>query len=356
MRNNAYVQMKNRLVKKAKSNKKPLLAQFELTARCNLDCKMCYVHTQNNAEALRKELSTDQWKKIFDEAYDSGLLYASLTGGECLLRKDFKDLYLHLWNKHIYITVMTNGTLLNNDYVEFFKQYQPDMVQISIYGSNDDGYLSVTGHTGFDKVMNAITSLEEAGIDVRVVTTPNKYMGDDFVNILKLCQERKFHLTDTNIYLRPNREDPDKDDYYLSDDEIFDLYKRRAELKKTLVPVNITPEPSSVAISEPTKGLICNAGSCFALVSWDGMMYPCIAVMEKGANVVELGFACAWHETVKVASEIVLPSECVGCAYDKTCPKCPAYRVTDFYSGHCNPAVCNMTRRLVSAGIKKLNI
>ena len=354
MRNNDYIQIKNRLIKSAKINKTPLLIQFELTARCNLDCKMCYVHTQNNMEALRKELSTEQWISIFDEAYNNGLLYATLTGGECLLRKDFKELYLYLWNKHIYITVMSNGTLLNDDYIEFFKKYRPDMIQISIYGSNEEGYLNVTGHTGFNKTLNAINALSDAGIDVRVVTTPNKYMGDDFISILKLCRDKGYNLTDTNIYLRPNRDDPGKDDYYLSDDEIFDLSKKRAELSRTLIPVDNPPEPSTAVTQEAGKGLVCNAGNCYALVSWEGLMYPCIAVMENGANILELGFSGAWQETIRVASEIVLPSECVGCPYDKTCAKCPAYRVSDLHSGHCNPDVCQMTRRLVAAGVKKL--
>ena len=79
-----------------------------------------------------------KWKRIFDEACACEMQYATLSGGECLVRKDFKELYLHLWNKQIMITVMTNGTLLNDEYVEFFKTYQPDMIQISLYGSNED--------------------------------------------------------------------------------------------------------------------------------------------------------------------------------------------------------------------------
>ena len=183
MRSAAYVQMRKRLVDLAKSKKQPILGHFELTARCNLDCKMCYVHTQDNAKALRNELSTDQWKRIFDEAYDMGLLYATLSGGECLLRKDFKELYLYLWNKHVKVSVFSNGVLIDDEYVDFFKKYPPDYIQISIYGSNNDGYFSVTGQRVYDKVVASINALDEAGVDVRVVITPSKYMGDDYINV-----------------------------------------------------------------------------------------------------------------------------------------------------------------------------
>lgn len=354
MQNQAYLQLKQRLIKSAKKKKKPLLLQFELTARCNLDCKMCYVHTQNNSDLLHRELTTEQWKAIFDVAYENDMLYATLTGGECLLRKDFKELYLYLWNKHVYVTVMTNGTLISDDYIDFFKRYRPDMIQISLYGSNEDGYLSVTGHKGFEKTINAITALQNANIDVRVVTTPNKYMGNDFIDIIKLCNEKGFVLTDTNISLRPTRDDPMKDDYYLTDDEIFELSKQRAELKRHLDPLDFTPEPMGARIEDAGKGLVCNAGNCYALVTWEGIMYPCIAVMDEGASILELGFVEAWNQTIINAANVVLPKECVGCAYDKTCPKCPAYRVNDLKSGHCNPSVCNLTRRLVAAGVKKL--
>ena len=71
-----------------------------------------------------RELTTEQWKRIFDEAYDAGMMFATLTGGECLLREDFRELYLHLWNKRVMVTVLTNGYLINDDYVAFFEKYQ----------------------------------------------------------------------------------------------------------------------------------------------------------------------------------------------------------------------------------------
>lgn len=355
MRSKEYAQIKNEFVKAAKENKRPLLAHFELTARCNLDCKMCYVHNQNNAECLKKELTTEQWKHIFDEAYDHELLYASLSGGECLLRKDFKELYLHLWNKHIFVTVLTNGTLLNDDYVEFFKTYPPDTIRVSLYGSSEEGYLNVTGHKGFEKAVAAVTALKEAGIDVRVTSTPSKYMQDDYINILRLCKEKGFYVDLNELLLIPNREDSDKDDYYLTQEEIFSLSKRQAELYGSLVPVENTPEPCGSMCIPPVRGLTCSGGTCTAVVTWEGKMYPCLnAMVGEGPSLLEMSYKEAWEKTVKAASEVVYGVECVGCPYDKTCPKCPGFRLKDLHSGHCNPEICQLTRKLVAAGVKKL--
>ena len=66
MRSKAYLKMRERLVSAARREKKPIIGHFELTARCNLDCKMCYVHTQDNAVAQKKELPfVKKHRKLF---------------------------------------------------------------------------------------------------------------------------------------------------------------------------------------------------------------------------------------------------------------------------------------------------
>lgn len=355
MQNNAFKQMKDRLVRAAKLQRKPILGHFELTARCNLDCKMCYVHNQDNAEALLRELSTEQWKKIFDDAYANEMLYATLSGGECLIRKDFKELYLHLWNKRVMITVMSNGTMINDDYVEFFKAYPPELIQISLYGSSEDGYLALAGHKGFEKAIAAISALKEAGLDVQVAVTPCKYMKDDFIDILRLCKEKGFVVPPVDIMLAPNRDDPEKDDYYLTVDEMFSLSKQRMELYGVLTPVENTPEPCGPMCEAPAQGLTCNAGNCLATITYDGKMYPCANAMVGGVSLLEMSYADAWEATKRAADQIQQAVECVGCAYEKTCSKCPTFRLQDFYCGHCKPEMCEMTRKLVAAGVKKLD-
>lgn len=354
MRTASYKQMRDRLVSISKERKCPVLGHFELTSRCNLDCKMCYVHTNNSLDISQRELSTDQWKRIFDEAYDLGMVYASLSGGECLLRKDFKELYLHLWNKHVYVTVLTNGTLLNDEYVEFFKTYMPDMIQISLYGSSEEGYLNVTGHKGFEKAINAISALEAAGIDVRVAVTPSKYMGDDFIKIYELCIERGFYAPFMEILLIENRDNPQKSDYFLSQEDIISLSIRRHELKKPVVPFLDAPSFCGPLNKPAKKGLVCNAGNCLATVTWDGYMHPCFNAMIEGVSLLDHSYADAWNQISKAASEIVLGVECSGCVYNETCPKCPSIRLKDYTSGHCKTSVCELTYKLVLSGVKNI--
>jgi MoaA/NifB/PqqE/SkfB family radical SAM enzyme len=356
MQSPAYKLMRERLLKAAKAKRVPLVVHYELTARCNLDCKMCYVHTQDHSAAKQKELSTDQWKQIFDDACSCGMQYADLSGGECLIRKDFKELYLHLWKKNVLITVMTNGTMLDAEYVEFFKTYMPDMVQISLYGSSEKGYLSLTGHKGFEKARAAVVALQEAGVDVRVASTPSRYMTDDYIETIRMSKDCGFNVSLSEPYLISNRENPSKDDYFLTIDESVDLMVRGAKLFKTVTPVAVTPEPGGCMCEEPRIGLTCNAGNCLATITYDGRMYPCSnALIGEGCSLLEMSYAEAWDKTKALVDTVKHGIECVGCPYDKLCPKCLTFRLKDLHSGHCNPEVCELTRKLVAAGVKKLD-
>jgi MoaA/NifB/PqqE/SkfB family radical SAM enzyme len=66
----------------------PLRYTLELTYRCNLDCRFCYV-----GEKVREdELSTKEWLDIISQIPSFRLI--TFVGGEVFLRKDFKTILL----------------------------------------------------------------------------------------------------------------------------------------------------------------------------------------------------------------------------------------------------------------------
>lgn len=350
-----YMAWKRQMMTDAKNCNSPITGQFELTPRCNLDCKMCYVHNQDSNACKDRELSTQQWMRIFDEAYESGMLFAVLTGGECLVRKDFKELYLHLWNKRIIVMVLTNGTLLDDDMLDFFKQYPPEGIQISIYGSSEEGYLRVTGHAGFARAIAAGRRVMEAGIPFRFALTCNSYIAEDYINTIRYLKQEKLPYSMSETMLLPKRDDPDNNDHFLSVEDLVALSSERCKLFGDLTGLTDLP-PIGGSETEPVvTGVNCTAGCSYAFVTWEGKMYPCNALIEReGYSLMEMSYAEAWEKTVEAASAVVEPVECKGCAYLKACPKCIAMRATDLHSGHCNPEVCELTRRLVEVGVKKL--
>ena len=70
----------------------PVSVTAELTRRCPLSCRHCYLpETRGRAEPAH-EISTAQWKNIFKKLSGAGALYLTFTGGEPLLRPDLPEL------------------------------------------------------------------------------------------------------------------------------------------------------------------------------------------------------------------------------------------------------------------------
>ncbi len=68
---------------------------IELTERCNNNCMHCYINLPaNDTAAKERELSAENLKKILTEAALLGCIPVRFTGGEPLLREDFKELYI----------------------------------------------------------------------------------------------------------------------------------------------------------------------------------------------------------------------------------------------------------------------
>ena len=64
-----YAEYVNRLFAKSAKRGIPLSGTFELTARCNLRCRMCYIHREeNDGEIKTDEFSSEEWLNIAKEA------------------------------------------------------------------------------------------------------------------------------------------------------------------------------------------------------------------------------------------------------------------------------------------------
>jgi MoaA/NifB/PqqE/SkfB family radical SAM enzyme len=180
----------NHLKAKAWEKGIPVLGSLELTPRCTLDCKMCYVCLEPS-RMDQDELTVRQWIGLIDEACGAGMMFATLTGGECLLYPGFKEIYRHLQSRGVLVTVLTNGTLIDEDIVRWFVQNPPQRIQISVYGSSPKGYEAVTGNgNAFSQVDKAIDLLKAANLPLILAVTASRQMMSDFEATLRYCNRK----------------------------------------------------------------------------------------------------------------------------------------------------------------------
>ena len=329
----------------------PLHGTFELTPLCNLNCKMCYVHLSNSQFGCEKLLSANILKKVIDEAYEYGMRKASLTGGECLTYPYFEEIYLYLFEKKVRTNILTNGVLLNKQRIEFFKEFRPKSIQVTLYGSNNDAYERVTGKRVFDTVKENIQNVHNAGLPIRLSITPSAFMRGDIINTLELADQLKipFNINASLFQARGNTGRQFED---LTIDEYIEVYKKRNELRhfNETVTVDLKELPDPGVSSKNSIGLRCGAGRSSFVIKYDGTMSPCVSLYDIVSYPLEYGFEQAWKNINLKVNEYIRPTECVDCFYSTVCLKCVAFH-ENAPVGHCDRRICQRTMKMVSAGV-----
>ena len=152
---------------------KPSLRYLELqiTDKCNLKCRHCYVGKPRNQEI--------DLKKIFDicEQFESlqGLRMI-ISGGEPLLHSGFWKLNDRLGSYQFRSILLSNGLLLTS---EVAKRLKVQEVQISIDGIKDSHDM-LRGKGSFRAAMKGAQNILKAGIDLSIATMIHPYNLDDF--------------------------------------------------------------------------------------------------------------------------------------------------------------------------------
>ena len=145
----------------------PISGNFELTARCNFNCPMCYVHmTEEQVKASGRELTARQWLDIAKAAKDKGMIFVLLTGGEPLMRKDFFEIYDGMREMGLLISINSNGSMLRGPILERFLEAPTFRFNISLYGGNNETYRNMCGIPAYDQVKENIRKLRQAGVEV----------------------------------------------------------------------------------------------------------------------------------------------------------------------------------------------
>jgi len=341
---------------KAKMKRIPYNGGFELTPFCNLDCKMCYVHLDKESiESNQKLLTVDQWIHIMQQAVDAGMQSADLTGGECLTYPGFKDIYLFLLSQGIKVSVLTNGCLLTDEMVEFFSQYKPETVQMSVYGSNDDAYERVTGHRVFHKVIAGIERLQSAGIHIKISITPNKYMKEDASALIELVRSLGVEYMIGSVTLPARPETGRQMEEYVADSGFFEELRRKEDIYyaeyRAKNPDKYTPYTFTIKGFKREGGIPCGSGRCGFHINWKGEMTPCIPFHTVRFSALELGFNEAWKCINHAACSYVPPSECATCEYERYCSACPAEKTLGLLRGELNPLVCEKMKLRLEAPV-----
>ena len=182
---------------------KPLYVMLKPAgAHCNLACKYCYYLEKNKLyPTAQRHLMSDemleQFTREYIEAQTMNQVLFTWHGGEPLLRSiDFYRKALSLQQKYaggrrIDNVIQTNGTLLTDEWCEFFAQNHW-LVGISIDGpqpDHDHYRLTAAGKTSWKKVMQGIKLLKKHGVEWNAMAVVNAYNANHPLEFYRFFKE-----------------------------------------------------------------------------------------------------------------------------------------------------------------------
>ena len=145
---------------------RPYSLLAEVTHRCPLHCPYCSNPLQLAASA--KELTTEAWKRVIEEAADMGVLHIGFSGGEPLQRADLTELVAASRSAGLYSNLITSAIGLNRSRAEALKAAGLDSVQISFQSDQAPLADRIAGTTSHARKLEAAQMVRELGFPLTV--------------------------------------------------------------------------------------------------------------------------------------------------------------------------------------------
>lgn len=175
----------------------PSELHIDLTDGCNERCVHCYL-PKGGTHYLHKGVAL----KVLKEFREAQGLTVLVSGGECMLHKDFAEILRFAKSLDLNIIVLSNLTLCDDRMVALLKEIDPQFVNVSLYAVTESVHDSITQIPGScRKTKLAIDALQAAGVHVRIAT-PFMHENKGCVEELKeYAAARHVHLVaDSEIF------------------------------------------------------------------------------------------------------------------------------------------------------------
>lgn len=248
----------------------PFSASLELTRRCNLRCKHCYIKRKNG-----RELKGEEWKRVMDELREMGTMMLTITGGEPLMRDDFLDLLKYA--SSFAIRLFTNATLIDEEVAEELTRMRIIEVETSLHGGmefHDD----FTGKSGaWERTLKGIELLRRNGIKVNVKM--NVVRGN--VGEMELVKEiaERFGCYAGFDPVIVHREDGDSSPISLRVENLNEVVRKMKKLSKG--------KKGKRDFETHPPQYLCGAGVTLIAIDAEGNVMPCVGWRRICGNVRE---------------------------------------------------------------------
>ena len=339
-------QIRKGLIAKCAKAGIPVGGTFELTPRCNLRCRMCYVRlTPEQMVPIGRERTATEWLELARQAKEAGMTFLLLTGGEPTLRTDFLEIYEGLAQMGFSISMNSNGTLFTKEIKELFHRMPPSQVNITLYGTSREEYEELCGNPeAFDHVKDTLHWLREEGILIHLNTTMTPGNVEKWKAFEEFAKNEGIRLRMTTYCFPPVRRSECSEFERLEPEIAGELSVKDIFYREGIKGIKRRfQDMQNIQVEQEDNTMKCAAAKSHFWVNWNGDMVPCTMLSCPVTHPFEEGFDTAWKDLREETDRIRLCSECVACPERKTCINCAAVTHTETGEFHKKPEyMCRM--------------
>lgn len=266
----------------------PFQATLELTYHCNARCGHCYLSAHDDSIEGKTPLKLHEWKNILTQLADAGTFYLVFTGGEAMLHPDFWDIAEYASNLHFALSLITNGSLLDEAAADRVRLLGFTNVTFSLYSLNPGIHDQMTGYEGLHaKVLAAIDILAARGVRVGINCLLTRHNIESYFELEEWAKLRGFEInfdpmvtakTDGGLSSLCER---------ASSDQLSKFYAKLHETGRNFAPISVHDADRPV----------CNAGHGKCAISVHGDLLTCLEIREPVGNLKEKNFKELWFSS-----------------------------------------------------------
>ncbi len=161
-----------------------LRLHVDLTSACALRCPHCY---QQGRFGRGPELDAARWQELLAEAADLGVLFLLVSGGDPMLRPDFRAFVQAARARHFHVRIKTTGLCLEPHDAAWMSALGNLDVDLSLHGAKPATHDRFVGSTGaFESTLAAARALVTVGVPVSFATTMTAANADEMTEVLAL--------------------------------------------------------------------------------------------------------------------------------------------------------------------------
>jgi len=149
------------------------------------------------------ELGTAEWKRVFQEAAQLGVLHVGLSGGEPLLRRDLPELIAAAREAGLYTNLITSGVGLDLARAEQLRASGLDSVQVSFQADDEILGDSIAGTRSHRLKLEAAAAVKKAGLPLSLNVVIHRSNIERLQGIISLAETlgaQRLELANVQFY------------------------------------------------------------------------------------------------------------------------------------------------------------